>query len=131
MPQKLESPCPSGPGAYDVRQLTLYPNTEDLFFEPRGREVTQPGRFTMMVWILPDRHIKDLFGREGNRQFTQEMTCAGDDCHPVTGALYLSESELNDPIFVRYWLYEIFGLSCYRPADAIPEDLVNLEDHCP
>jgi hypothetical protein len=39
----------------------------------------------------------------------------------VTSALYLSESELADSQFIRYWLYQHFGLLCYAPADAIPE----------
>jgi hypothetical protein len=77
-----------------------------------------------MIWILPDGHIEKLFGRDGNRLSSQETICYGDDCQGVTSALYFSESELLDPTFIRYWLYAHFGLSCYRPADAIPEGFV-------
>ena len=27
--------------------------------------------------------------------------------------------EIADPQLIKYWLYEVIGLGCYRPVDAI------------
>jgi len=121
-PQSIEGGCPGFSTLYG-RGETPFLRAEDGAFVDPGRAVSVPGRFSLMIWVLPDDDIERIFGTNGFRFWGEEHTCSGDDCQPVTGGLYFTADEVREPKVLRYWLYEYFGLTCYAPANAIPENL--------
>jgi hypothetical protein len=128
-PDAINATCPSTASAYD-RGAYFTGTDDELYMEVFGRLVTSPGRYSVMIWVLPDDHIDRLFGRTGYRLGEQERICQGDLCEGVTHALYLGVNELTDPAFLRYWLYALFNLACSRPEDALPPGFQNPVD-CP
>jgi hypothetical protein len=128
-PKRIELSCPGYPSAYEGSEILVYPNGDELYFEINGHFVDRPGRFSHMVWVLPDGQIEKLFGRKGQRHWPQENQCYGDVCESVSTAFYLSESEIADSQFIRYWLYQYFGLQCHAPPDALPDGFVR-DEYC-
>jgi hypothetical protein len=127
LPDVVESGCPVGPAAFD-------PVSGDDKIGDRG--VSSPGRFSLLIYILPERPIERALGRKGDRLTSEEHQCFGDVCETTASGLYLMEEEVSDPALVKYWLYEAIGLGCYRPADAIrpfesrPTGDLNPSDYC-
>jgi len=124
LPTTVESGCPVGPTAHLSGDYGI------------GRRVSSPGRFSLLIYVLPERPVDRVLGREGYRLTGEEDQCGGDTCVPTASGLYLMEEEVADSALIKYWLYEAVGLGCYRPADALlpfqtpPPGTLNPSQHC-
>jgi hypothetical protein len=110
LPTTVESGCPVGPAQVDLSSGN---------YGTGERSVSSPGRFSLLIFVLPERPIERVFGRKGHRLTSEEIRWSLDVGKTTAQGLYLMEEEVSDPALVKYWLYEATGLGCYRPADAI------------
>ncbi len=128
-PRSIQGVCPGFSSLYGRGETPFLPADDPAAYVEFPRGVSVPGRFSLMIWVLPDDDIEGIFGVSGTRYWTEEVVCSGDDCDSVTGGLYFTADEVRDPKFLRYWMYEYFGLSYYAPADTIPEGFA-IDEHC-
>jgi hypothetical protein len=105
--------CPSGPATTDP---SGHLRTIETIF---GHVVEEAGYYSVFVFILPDADLDQLLGastiRATNiRTANQETICDGDVCGPVSNAIYLKPSDLEDPSFVINQLERVLGLEPWR-----------------
>ena len=99
-PDHVDSGCPIGSMPYDGERV-----------------VSEPGRYTVYIYVLPQDEIDILNGSSGLRRVSEEIQCHLDDCGQVATGLKFGPDDLSNPSLVRYLLYEVTGLQCFRPVD--------------
>ncbi len=120
VPDSVDVGCPIGP---ELRVTRYCPPYEQMGGLQRlcGRSVKEAGRYTLLIYIMPQDEIDRVSGRAGFRVTTEESKpSASDTAQPTSKGLYLGADELEDADFVRYWLYWAAGVGCYIPDDEYP-----------
>ena len=95
--------CPSQPPPFN-------PEWERSFALTYGHKVSEPSKYQLFVFILPEHTLEDTLNEFTPRQVSQEQMCEGDACWQVTAALYVSPEELANVGFLTSLLLEGVGL---------------------
>ncbi|HSH80694.1 MAG TPA: hypothetical protein VLA19_19375 [Herpetosiphonaceae bacterium] len=102
----------------------LQPGATSILGKPSGNfnslDVTQPARFRLFVFVLPQTQIRAIFGDSPYRVAPQEFLCREHQCSEVTTGIYVSPEELRDAAFLKLALQR--GLGLERP---VPEGRVD------
>jgi|FLYL01.1.fsa_nt_gi hypothetical protein len=104
----VEPGCPSDPAL-------LHPGAEPIVGDPYTSRVTEPSKYRVFVFILPQAEIDRLFARWPLRQAIQESICQGHVCSEVTSGLYLSTEEIENRQFLYDALAKTIGLEVWVP----------------
>jgi hypothetical protein len=104
----VEPGCPSDPAL-------LRPGAEPIVGDPYTSRVTEPSKYRVFVFILPQAEIDRLFARWPLRQVVQEFICLGHVCPEVTSGLYLSMEEIENRQFLSDALAKSIGLEAWEP----------------
>lgn len=73
--------------------------------------VEDPGRFRVMIFVLPDDQIDALFGDSRTRTYPQEVWCTFVDlCLVATEGIYAKASDLADSGWLERTLAQAIGL---------------------
>jgi len=132
MPEAVDSGCPIGPAVYDDEACpTLADSEVELLPVFCTRRVKEFGRYSLLIYILPKAEIERLTHPQRSRFTTEEEVCGGDVCDRKTSGLLLSPVEAREPAVLRYWLYDLVGLDCYRPLDPGLPDEVGFAPYVP
>jgi len=106
-PPVVTSNCSVLPGAYDPRYSDDPPKS---FFDIVGRRVSEPSKYSIYVFVIPDDDVMRLGGDPPFPLSSQEFQCSGDDCAVVTEGFYVSTDQARDVPYLTEWLEKSVGL---------------------
>lgn len=101
--------CGVEPAIYNPDVSFFDDEPPQSFLETRGRQVTQPSYYRVLVFILSTDEMNRLLGEPPFRLTTEESTCSGDSCAGVTTGLYLSPEEISDIALITDNLEKALG----------------------
>ncbi|HEY5625456.1 MAG TPA: hypothetical protein VIT93_03095 [Dehalococcoidia bacterium] len=72
--------------------------------------MTQPGEYSLFVSVVSSEDMATIQYGETTRRGPAESICHEDTCWSVTGSLYITDDELEDPESLTELLLIGFGL---------------------
>jgi hypothetical protein len=115
-PLVVDTGCPAPPTIADPSYRP------DMLGAPA--RVTEPSQYLLFVFIATPEQLASAFSWQP-RLVPQELLCDGDVCNEVTGALYLTPTELTDRAILERGLTQGVGLwPVGRPGGRPPFDPV-------